>query len=157
MPQTFSNDSGVYSVDMMFAYVNMFRDQLEIAHLPVNELIDQLEFKGWGDPRNGEAYSPQDVLREPGKYAAEIKRIRQSNLRYPILVYGPKHQIIDGVHRVTKAVLLRKKQIQAYVIPLQIMKKFRICKPGQWKYVDSLQTHDYIELFVQRFIKDLIK
>ena len=71
MPQTFSNNKKVYSVDMMFAYINLFSPKHIL--LDVNELKHNLSFKGWGD-RNV-SYSPQDVLQNPSKYKHEIQRI----------------------------------------------------------------------------------
>ena len=61
------------------------------------------------------------------KYAGHIKRIRDANLSYPIFVTG-EHNIIDGAHRISKALLLNKKTISAYIFTPALMKKFVIHK-----------------------------
>ena len=46
MPQTFSDGKHVYSVDMMFAYVNLYSPKH--VKYDVNDLIHNLSFNGWG-------------------------------------------------------------------------------------------------------------
>ena len=58
---TYSTNSGIYSVDMMIAYINIF----DPDSIPVDiaELLKKgvLEWKGWGDP-TGKRYSVQEVI-----------------------------------------------------------------------------------------------
>jgi len=60
--------------------------------------------------------------------------------------------IIDGVHRLTKSVLLNKKYIKAYVFDSKLMKKFVIAKKNEWDKVDKLKVYQFIILYVDRFI-----
>ena len=147
MPQTFSDDKKIYSVDMMFAYINIFKPKY--TKIKFDQLLHTLEYKGWGDPKNNLFYSPKQVLENPKKYKDEIKRINDANLKFPIIVYN--NNIVDGVHRLTKSCLLNKKTIKAYIFDKEIMKNFLIDKNNNWNKVDKIQTYNYIELFIKKF------
>jgi hypothetical protein len=115
----------------------------------VDDLLHNLEFKCWGDPAKGIEYSPYNVLNSPNKYQWEIDRINNSNLKYPIIIY--KNNIVDGVHRLTKAELLNKKSIKVLVFDDDMMKYFLIGKRKDWSKVDAMQLWDLIALFYKRF------
>lgn len=154
MTKTFSNGKFIYSVDMMFAYVNLFKKDLKIEQFPITSLLHVLEYKGWANNKTGELYSSNDVLANPKKYPDEIKRIQKADLSFPIFVYN--NDIVDGVHRLTKAKLQNKTEIKAYVFDTQLMNKFKIGKVGGTKSerakVDELfKPHNLIELFNRRF------
>ena len=147
MVQTFSDNNKIYSVDMMFAYINIFKPKYE--KINVDQFSKTLDYKGWGDPKNNIYYSPKQVLENPKKYKDEIKRINDANLKYPIIVYD--NNIVDGVHRLTKSCLLNKKTIKAYIFDKEIMKKFLINKNKDWDKIHKIQTYEYIELFIKKF------
>lgn len=154
MPQTFSNGKYIYSVDMMFGYVNMFKPKSK--NVNISDFLHVLEYKGWGDPSKNLYYSAIDVFKNPKKYKKEVLRIKNANLNYPIIVHD--RYIVDGVHRLCKAYLLSKKggpqKIKAYVFNTKEMNKFLINKNGDWDKVDKLGSHFYIELFHKRFCKN---
>lgn len=85
MVQTFSDDKFIYSVDMMFAFINLFRKTLMLRKLDVNAFADTLKYKGWGDGTSGRNYSALQVLANPKKYPDEMRRIKHANLSYPII------------------------------------------------------------------------
>ena len=147
MPQTFSDDKKIYSVDMMFAYINIFKPTY--TNIKTNQLLHNLDYKGWGDPKINLFYSAKQVLENPKKYKDEIKRINEANLKYPIIVYN--NNIVDGVHRLTKSCLLNKKTIKAYIFDDKLIKNFIIDKNKDWNKVDKIQIYNYIELFITKF------
>lgn len=147
MVQTYSNNNKIYSVDMMFAYINIFKPVH--TKILVSDLTRNLDHKCWGDPTNAIEYSPLDVLKDPELYVRDMDRIDNANLSYPIIVHNTI--IVDGVHRLTKATLSGKKYIKAYKFDDDLMKLFLIDKKGDWDKVDIMQTYHYIELFYKRF------
>jgi len=150
MVQSFSDNKYVYSVDMMFAYINLFKKHLKVTKIRVKDMQDTLEYKGWGDPSKGIRYSANDVLENPKKYPDEMKRVKNANLRYPIIMYGNPGYIVDGVHRLTKATLEGREYINAYVFDAALMKNFILGKTsekGIWKRIDATPTHELIEQF----------
>lgn len=146
MPQTYSNNKMIYSVDMMFAYINL--------HLPMHVVVDVTDFKdvmdykGWGDPTSDVFYSVNDVLDDPSSYPHEMQRIHLANLKFPIIVHN--QYIVDGVHRLTKAVLKKDATIKAYVFDDALMKQFLLDDKGNWKKVNAVGASELIELFVKR-------
>jgi len=148
---TYSDNKNIYSVDMMIAYVNLFKPKY--VKINVDDLIHNIECECWGDPTNNIRYSPQDVLKNPKKYKNEVERINNANLRYPIMVHGKN--IIDGVHRLTKSAILNKKTMRVYIFDSALMKKFIIDKKKDWQKVDKIKTREIIELFYKNFKNDL--
>ena len=148
MPQTFSDNKKIYSVDMMFAYINIFKPKCR--KVDINQFSATLNYKGWGDPKKKIFYSANMVLNNPKKYKDEMKRIKNADLKYPIIVY--KNYIVDGVHRLTKAALLGKTTIHAYIFDDKMMKLFLLDKNKDWDKIDKIQVYNYIELFIKHFL-----
>lgn len=155
MPQTYSDGNKIYSVDVMFAYVNIFKPKY--VKLNVNDFLHVLDYKGWGNPNKKIFYSANDVINSihekkvPKKYKEEYDRIKNANLKYPIIVNG-KH-VVDGVHRLSKSALLGKKQIKCYIFDDKLMNSFILDKNKNWKKVDELKIHDFIQSFYKNFGK----
>ena len=145
MVQTFGDGKNIYSVDMMFAYINLFKPKSK--SLKIKDLEHMLHQNTWGNP-NGLQITPMKVLENPKKYKDHMRRIKQADLKYPIIVYDKF--VIDGVHRLTKAYLEKKKIIKATVFTKDLLQKFKIAKYGDWSKVDKLQIHDYIQMFYKK-------
>ena len=75
MVQTFSDGKTIYSVDMMFAYISVFKPRSR--KIKVESYEKTLDFDGWGDPSKGVKYSANDVLATPSKFKDEVKRIEK--------------------------------------------------------------------------------
>ena len=157
--RSYSDEYGIYSVDMMLAYVNLNKPRIE--KIKISDLMHVLDFKGWGDI-NGKTYSASDVLKNPSKYKNEIKRIKDADLNYPIIIQKTntenKFIVIDGVHRLSKALLKNSLYINAYIFDKENMKKFLLKKfssnrKKDWTFVDKLQTFSLIQLYNDRFCK----
>ena len=123
-----------YSVDMMFAYINIFKPKS--VKLNLNEVDYNLDNLSW----NG--VSPNEVLDKPDLYPEDYNKIIKADLRYPIIL-DKDHSIFDGVHRYVKAVLLNKPYVRAYVFDDDLLDKFVINEQNQ--------MHQFIELFWNNF------
>lgn len=150
MVQTYSDNNYIYSVDMMFAYLH-FNKVKSIKYKIDENILKNLDYSGWGDPIKNIKYSPKQVLNNPSKFPEDYDRIQNADLKYPIIITGDGN-IIDGVHRLTKSVLLEKKYINAYVFDNKLMKEFIIAKHNDWNKVDNLKTYQFIILYVERFM-----
>jgi len=147
MPHTYTNGTKIYSVDLMLAYINLYKP--EYGWVNVDTLEHYLAKKTWGT-NVGWGYSPMDVISNSVKFWDEYTRIKNADLEYPIIM-TKKGDIVDGVHRLAKAKLENKTQIKVYEFDKFLMRGFLLNKKEDWEYVDSLNTHDYIQLFVKRF------
>jgi hypothetical protein len=146
MVRTFSDDKKIYSVDMMIAYVNIFKP--EYIDVDIADLIKVLEYDGWGDPSAGIKYSAKDVLNNPKKYSKDYNLIEKADLAYPIIM---AHGFVDGVHRLTKSYLQKEKQIKAYIFDVYLFEKFLLDGTENWDKIDKINAFELIELFHQRF------
>jgi hypothetical protein len=145
--RTYSDGKAIYSVDMMLAYVNTHKHP--VVKLPIEPMAWQLEQKVWGD------WSPKDVLEKPTlkKHAENAKRIKEADLSYPILV-TPKGVIIDGYHRIAKAMQQGQKEIAAQVFDAALMRKFILDKDMNFVRVhEKMTVFEILELFSKRFCK----
>ena len=105
----------------------------------------------WGNPSDSprQQITPMKVLENPKKYKDHMRRIKEADLKYPIIVYDKF--VTDGVHRLTKAHLEKKKTIKAIVFTKDLLQKFKIAKYGDWSKVDKLEIYDYIQMFYKKF------
>lgn len=153
MVHSYADDKYIYSVDMMFVYIHYYKPKY--IKIKVSDLAKNLDHKGWNmeneyNPKT--AYSPKDVIDDPDKYESDFMRIMNADLKYPIIV-SPNNNIIDGVHRLTKAYLEKKKYIKAYIFDSKLMKKFIIAKSDRWDIVNNLKSYNLIMLYIERFFK----
>ena len=142
MPHTTSKGKHVYSVDLMFAYINIFKP--EIHKINLDSVNYDVNAKCWGDGN----ISVYDVLQNPKKYKDDYDRINNANLKYPIIM-DFKGNIFDGVHRYIKAKKLNKKTIKVYLFNNELLKNFIIDKNSN--YNKKLEINEYIELFYKKF------
>lgn len=147
MPHTSGKGKIVYSVDMMIAYINIFKPNF--VKININTIDYDLDNKGWGDAD----ISVNDVLRNPKKYKTDHDKIKNADLKYPIIM-DTKGNILDGVHRFIKSKLLNKKSIKVYIFDDDLLKKFIINRDGD--YNPQIEIYQYIELFNQKVVKPSI-
>ena len=145
MAKRFIDRNNVYSVDMMFAYVNNFK--CEVVSLPIEIVLHNLEISGWYEKDIGEI-APRQVIDNPKKYKNQFEKVKNADLKYPIMLWDL--DIVDGAHRLSKAVIEGKKTIKAYQFSSNLMKKFKI--PGtNLNKINEMQPFEFIDLFVKRF------
>jgi hypothetical protein len=139
----FSDNKYKYSIELMFAYINLYNPNNK-TKLNVDDLKFNLEYNCWENN-----VCPIDVLNDikNKKYKNEIVRIKNANIKYPIIV-DSKYNILDGVHRYVKHIIKNKKKINVYIFDKNLMKKFIIGKRNE---ICNLKINDYIELFYKRF------
>ena len=140
--ECFSDNKYQYSTALMFAYINLKKP--EKIKLETSKLLFNLDLNCWDNNTK-----PSDVISciKNKKYKDEIKRIAESDLRYPIIVNTDLF-IIDGVHRYVKSILTNKKTIDVYMFDKKLMKKFIVGKRGE---KINLKLNDYIGLYEKRF------
>lgn len=138
--RTFSDGIHTYSVDMMFAYINLFNPKVTEINPEAYQFV--LDYKGWGLWNSNVRFSPKDVLASPKKYKYDYDRIMSEDLKYPIIISNGN--IVDGVHRLTRATMLKKTTMRAYIFPNDLLEKFRINS-------HDVKEYQLIELFHKQF------
>jgi hypothetical protein len=75
-------------------------------------------------------YSIYQVLLQPKKFKEDMKRIKKSDLSYPLIIieddYDNKGVILDGNHRFAKIIMENKKEVKYYFITKKELKKLKI-------------------------------
>jgi len=146
--KTYHNNKNIFSVDMMISYVNVFGHPK--VKLPTSDFVPQLEEKVWGD------WSPLDVIYNMNfkKYKEDADKIKKADLDYPVIVTG-KHKIVDGFHRVSKAYVEGKKNIDVYIFSSDLMNKFIIDRDMNFDKVhNNTDVHEILELWTKRFCSE---
>lgn len=156
MVQLFGDSNNIYSVDMMHAYVNLFKSK--VISIPVENLLHELNQNCWGNPQKKIKFSPKDVLEHPTNkmYEKNMQKIGNADLKYPILIYN--NNIVDGMHRLAKANLQGKKKIKAHIFTKKEMKWFLIDKNKDYDRIfGELRENYYIEKFFKTFCNKNMK
>jgi len=127
-------DGKIYSVEMAIMWANLYGKKEKIKLMP--KILKSLGEKGWFD-ENEKKIAPIEVLADHKISPMHWKKIREADLKYPILVHNS--EIFDGVHRLCKAVLEDKKEINVIKIPKKVLDKFYIgSSKNFWK--DPIQN-----------------
>lgn len=144
MLEYFSDDKYKYSISLMFSYINLCKPNKN--KLNISDLSFNLEYNCWENN-----VRPIDVIKDLNnkKYKDEVERIKNANIKYPIII-DSNYNIIDGMHRYVKHILENKKKVNVYIFDKKIMKKFIIAKRNEEV---KLKIHDFIELYIKRFHK----
>jgi disulfide oxidoreductase YuzD len=147
MVHTYSDGDKIYLVDLMIAYVNIV--DYPSTNVETDDYLRQLNSKCWR--RCGKKYSPIDVLKNPLNHDHDMDKIKNAELKYPIIIHNDN--IIDGMHRLSKAYLQRKTHLKAYIFSDALMKKFLVSNKGDYTKLEGLEVHHFIEMFNDRFHK----
>jgi len=143
---TYGNCRHIYSVPIMFAFINMEWPEKISIEVPVKKM----QQKCWGDPSKGIRFSPLEVINDPAEYQKDYARIRNANLNYPIIIDSKGH-IVDGMHRVSRAFLDKIDVMDAYQFSDELMEKFIIADHNEWEKAHSMDVIDYVHIYVERF------
>ena len=146
--RTYSDGKNIYSVDMMLAYINIYKPSS--TKIPITNFIPQLSQNVWGK------YSPMDVIENMNakKYKIDATKIRKADLTYPIIILKNKHIIVDGYHRLSNALIKENSEINAYIFDTSLMKKFIIDKNMNFvKVHQNTNINDFLQLWSKNFCK----
>lgn len=147
--QTFSAGKRIFSVDMMHAYINIFKPKHVLVPMSFLEYV--LDHSSWGKLDN--SHSARDVLAAPKKYKKDMERIVTANLKYPIIIWKNKtgHYVVDGIHRIAATYLKKSPKIKAIIFSTPLMQKFLLSINGDWNLINQLSQADIMQRFYKRF------
>ena len=139
-------------------------DIFDCGKTSLKRWIDRYETKKEIKRQNRKAVSYK-ITEKQVKYALELlKKNEQITMIELAKLIKKKYKdfelnIVDGAHRLSKAYLLNKKHIRAYIFNKDIMEKFKIgekkkqrtWKKSDWNYYESLTKKNVEELYTKRF------
>lgn len=120
--ETYEAGDDVYSTDMAIRWANEYGVPKDV---PVSRFSNAINQYSWVDA-NETPITPKMVVddRKNPAYKEHVKRLMNADLRYPILIHDG--HIIDGFHRMTKAILQGHKIVKAVTIPDSVFRKFYV-------------------------------
>lgn len=94
-----------------------------IHDINISELEHNLDKLYW-------TITPRQLLKKPSLSPEDVRRVNIADLSYPILIYDNNGDldILDGLHRLCKSVLMKKETIRAKYVTKDILIKTRIKK-----------------------------
>ncbi len=116
---TFTDARGTYNVDLILEWVS--KNTLPVSDLPVESLSNFLSFDTWGDTGAKPSSNLKHLLEDP----VHLKRVHLANLEQPVILTN-FNIIVDGVHRLSKAVYEGHPTIKAIYIDQSILETFKI-------------------------------
>jgi len=87
--------------------------------MPVDHLAWHLDLPLWRDGGRPYCLCPRAVISDPSRYRSQYARVLACDLGYPIDVtwWNRRYAILDGVHRLAKAVLYDRETIEVRKVP----------------------------------------
>lgn len=137
----------VYSIDRLFKITANTKTQ----NMPVDIFEEFLHIPVWKQKRRGkDLIKPIDVIENPDKnikYKKKYKKIMKADLSLPIFVYfnkeAGKYIVVDGVHRLARAFIEKKKDI---IVKFITKKQIDRCYIGKYDINDNSFLSDALEI-----------
>lgn len=120
---TFTNESGTYDVKAIIEWASLQPHEHHVQ-VPTSSLADFLIWDTWSEADQ----PPQSNLRQFVESSVHKHRVLIANLEYPIILTNT-NLIIDGVHRLAKAMYESHETVKCLFIDRSTLTKFRIGTP----------------------------
>ena len=106
-----------YSID--WDVETLWALDLPVETVDLARLIWHLDVPIWADGGRPYSVTPRQVMGDPARFAVEAARIAAADLAFPLEVFENKGRlmILDGVHRLARAVELGHDRINVRFVP----------------------------------------
>ena len=111
-------DAHPYKIEQLWQSAN----NKAIINLPISDFNNSLSSKFWDD-KEGNDISPYEVLANPEKAPYHIQAINNADLNYPLIVSESNLDVLDGLHRLCKSIIFKKKNIDVQKISVSDLEK----------------------------------
>jgi len=132
----FSRDYGVFNTSEVWALIK----NEKIHNIDLDLLVDNLDKDYWClyegcDPiyvskiKQNETVTPKQIINRTKYSEYHSNRINKANLSYPIIVILDENKnldVLDGLHRLSKAYMKGIKKIKAQYVTMDILNKAKI-------------------------------
>ncbi|MGV8142254.1 MAG: hypothetical protein ACP5NS_01305 [Candidatus Pacearchaeota archaeon] len=105
--------------DFSWEEEKVWKLEVPVTEVDINELMWHFDIPfHWHE---GEVYNltSKEIINNPKKYKEEYERTMKADLKYPIDIMENKGRwlILDGLHRLMKAHILKMKKVNVRIIP----------------------------------------
>lgn len=147
---SYTDSRGTFLVGRLFEWINKHPEKHK--YIPLDHLLKYISEDSWSDFNELQRTNFRTVFEDEKHFA----RMKKANLTYPIIIDN-FNQLIDGVHRVFKAVFEKKEKIKAvFINQSQLNSISTSLKPSTKKsQVEKLPIEDvYLTLDSKSLPKD---
>lgn len=121
-------DHGTYDVKKLW---NKTKD-IKTHKIYLNKIIHNLDKDLWTIFINKKAkyITPNEVIKNPYLSPYDFCKIMDADLSYPIIIYDDNGDldVLDGLHRLAKSIILKRKTINVKYVSNDILLKCKIKK-----------------------------
>lgn len=126
MRQIVWRDHGTYDVKKLWK----LSSKLKTKRLSLNKLKHNLDKDYWTviDKNKERFVTPNQVIKDPYKSHVHFFKMMEADLSYPIIVYDDNGDldVLDGLHRLSKAKVEKRKTINVKIINDEILAKAKV-------------------------------
>ena len=119
-------DHGTYDVNKLWNKTK----NIKTNKIDLDKIIHNLDIDLWTTFVNGkEKYiTPKQVIKNPYVSPQDFCKIINADLSYPIIIYEDNGylDVLDGLHRLAKSVILKRKTIKVKYVSNDILLKCKI-------------------------------
>jgi len=114
--------------DFEWDFRKIWEMDLPAEELPIADLAWHLDLPLWEHRGQKNAISPRDVLDHPARYRRQFIEIMETDLDYPaeVMWWNERWTMLDGVHRLAKAVQLGRDTLTVHKVPHDRIPEFRV-------------------------------
>src|SRR5436190_16139057 len=108
-----------FFLDLDWDEARLWQLRLRVGRIRTAELEWHLDLPWWRDNGGPFAVTPRDVLADPRRHPEQYARTLNADLRFPLHItrHHGRWTIMDGIHRLAKAVLLELERVPAKRVP----------------------------------------
>lgn len=90
-----------------------------VTEMAIRELEWHFDIPFWDKGGRRYALKPRDVIEHPEEHKEEYDRTMAADLSYPLDIMENKGRwlMLDGLHRLVKAVILGEKKVRVRIVP----------------------------------------
>ena len=112
-----------YAIEHAWDRERLWSLDLPVEKMAVAELSWQLALPWWRDGDRYFSVRPLDVLERPDVYRDQLRRTFEADLMYPldVTLRSGRWLVLDGVHRLLKAVLLGAETVRVRRVPAELL------------------------------------
>jgi hypothetical protein len=132
-----------YVFDFLWDLDRLHALELQVRTLPVSALAVHLTLPYWRLGDEPFQLTPREVMNDPVRYTEQYQRTWRADLTYPIILCdraGKPPMILDGVHRLLKAVLLGRTTIGVKVFTLDLVPRIQPSASSGRKPLSSIRA-----------------
>ena len=134
----YTDSKGTYQIDKLFKWINEHSEKH--ISLPIDKLFEYIVHDNWGSFEELRKTNFRRIFDDQG----HRRRMEKVDLSYPVIITN-FNRLVDGVHRIFKAIFEKREQIQAVFIDQEQLNSVSITQKPEppLSHVENLPIPDH--------------